>query len=100
MIVDGSIRNAHFDYGKEKLVPFLQYRNVRRVETVIASHPHRSQIDGLVFLFVLNNDSVVLRLDQGSRSVLVTGDVDVELGSVNLAWSKSLRSSALKVVHA
>ena len=52
-----------------------------------------------MFLLVLNNDSVVLRLYQSSRSVLVTGDVVVELGSVNMAWSKSLRSSTLKVAH-
>lgn len=50
MIVDGGERNEYFDCGEQVLVPFLRSMGVRRVNVVVASHPHNDHIGGLVAL--------------------------------------------------
>ena len=50
MVVDGGERNAYFDCGEQVLLPFLRYMGVRRVDVVVASHPHNDHIGGLVAL--------------------------------------------------
>jgi len=50
MVIDGGNRSFHFDYGDRVLVPFLRYRNVSRVDVVVATHPHNDHIGGLVSL--------------------------------------------------
>ncbi len=63
MIVDGGIRTSHFDYGERVLVPFLRHRSVRRIDMVVASHPHSDHIGGLVYL--LENVEVDHFIDSG-----------------------------------
>lgn len=50
MVVDGGERSAYFDCGEQVLLPFLRYMGVRRVDVVVASHPHNDHIGGLVAL--------------------------------------------------
>ena len=50
MVVDGGMRSAEFDNGARVLLPFLRYRNVDRVDVVVASHPHNDHIGGLISL--------------------------------------------------
>ena len=50
MIIDAGIRSQRFDMGERVVVPFLRHRGVRRVDVVVASHPHADHIGGLVHL--------------------------------------------------
>ena len=50
MVVDGGERSEYFDGGEQVLLPFLRYMGVRRVDVVVASHPHNDHIGGLVAL--------------------------------------------------
>jgi competence protein ComEC len=50
MIIDGGHRSPQYDHGARVLVPFLRYCNIRRVDIVVASHPHSDHIGGLVAL--------------------------------------------------
>ncbi len=50
MVVDGGQRSVEFDYGERVLVPFLRAHNMRRVDVVVATHPHSDHIGGLVAL--------------------------------------------------
>ena len=50
MVVDGGERSAYFDCGEQVLLPFLRHLGVRRVNVVVASHPHNDHIGGLVAL--------------------------------------------------
>ena len=50
MVVDGGERSEYFDCGEQVLLPFLRYMGVRRVDVVVASHPHNDHIGGLVAL--------------------------------------------------
>ena len=50
MVVDGGERSEYFDCGEQVLLPFLRYMGVRRVDVVVASHPHNDHIGGLVTL--------------------------------------------------
>ena len=50
MVVDGGERSEYFDHGEQVLLPFLRYMGVRRVDVVVASHPHNDHIGGLVAL--------------------------------------------------
>ena len=47
----------------------------------------------------LNNGSVVLRLDYGAASLLLTGDIEEESDGAMLAWGRRLRAGVLKVAH-
>ena len=50
MVVDAGARSAHFDHGARRLLPFLRYYGVDRIDVVVASHPHNDHIGGLVAL--------------------------------------------------
>ncbi len=50
MVVDGGHRSPEYDHGRRVLLPFLRYHNIRRVDVVVASHPHSDHIGGLVAL--------------------------------------------------
>ena len=50
MVVDGGSRSDRFDYGARVLLPFLNHLGVRRIDVVVASHPHNDHIGGLVTL--------------------------------------------------
>ena len=47
----------------------------------------------------LNNGSVVMRISFGSRSVLLTGDVEWDADEDLLRWGERLRSDVLKSAH-
>ena len=50
MVVDAGSRSRRFDSGASVLLPFLRDRGVRRIDVVIASHPHNDHVGGLVAL--------------------------------------------------
>ena len=50
MMVDGGLRTVGIDVGERVLVPFLRERGIRRIDIVVASHPHSDHIGGLVTL--------------------------------------------------
>jgi competence protein ComEC len=50
MIIDAGIRSRRRDIGERVVVPFLHRQGVRRVDVVVASHPHSDHIGGLVHL--------------------------------------------------
>jgi competence protein ComEC len=50
MVVDGGHRSPEYDHGARVLLPFLRQHNIRRVDVVVASHPHSDHIGGLVAL--------------------------------------------------
>ena len=48
MLIDGGNRSFRYDYGASVVVPFLKRRGIRRLDAVVASHPHNDHIGGLV----------------------------------------------------
>jgi competence protein ComEC len=50
MVIDAGTRSSRFDNGARVVVPFLRHHNVRRVDVVVATHPHSDHIGGLVAL--------------------------------------------------
>jgi len=50
MVVDGGIRSPRFDNGARVVLPYLRYRNIDRIDVVVASHPHNDHIGGLIAL--------------------------------------------------
>jgi competence protein ComEC len=65
MIIDAGTRSRRFDFGERVVVPFLRHRGVRRVDVVVASHPHSDHIGGLVYL--LEEIEVGHYVDSGQR---------------------------------
>ncbi|MEW6749659.1 MAG: DNA internalization-related competence protein ComEC/Rec2, partial [Candidatus Latescibacterota bacterium] len=63
MLVDGGDRTPTFDYGERVLLPFLRQAGVRRLDVVVATHPHDDHIGGLVA--VLEQMEVRHFLDSG-----------------------------------
>lgn len=58
ILIDGGKRAippySHFDAGKEVVLPFLKNKGVKRIDTLIATHPDGDHIGGL--LAVLDSD--------------------------------------------
>jgi len=50
MMVDGGLRGRGTDAGERVLIPFLRERGYRKIDVVVASHPHSDHIGGLVTL--------------------------------------------------
>ncbi len=66
MLVDGGNRSPYFDYGERVILPYLRRRGVRRLDAVIATHPHSDHIGGLVS--VIEQVQVGWYLDNGQHS--------------------------------
>ena len=50
MVIDAGLRSPRFDNGARVLLPYLRQRNIRRIDVVVASHPHNDHIGGLIAL--------------------------------------------------
>ena len=50
ILIDGGDRREHFDYGKQVVVPFLKKMGIKKLDYVIASHPHDDHIGGLPYV--------------------------------------------------
>ncbi len=66
ILVDGGVRRKGIDMGERVLVPFLRERRIRRIDVVVASHPHADHIGGLVTL--LETFEVGAYLDAGQQN--------------------------------
>lgn len=66
MLVDGGMRSERFDAGRQVVLPFLKYNGVRRLDVVVATHPHDDHIGGLVE--VLGQVRVEHYVDSGQAS--------------------------------
>lgn len=47
ILIDGGPLDEGFDAGKEIVVPFLRKKNVKYLDTIVATHPHGDHIGGL-----------------------------------------------------
>ncbi|MBU4310156.1 MBL fold metallo-hydrolase, partial [bacterium] len=75
ILIDGGKRaippHSYFDAGKEVVLPFLKNRGVKRIDTLIATHPDGDHIGGL--LAVLDSDIQIDKvLDCGYRHTSYT----------------------------
>lgn len=50
IVIDGGLRAGSADAGSAVLAPFLRRRGHRRIDVMVASHPHPDHIGGLVAL--------------------------------------------------
>jgi len=48
ILIDGGPAESAFDAGKEIIIPFLKRQNVRKIDVIVATHPHGDHIGGLV----------------------------------------------------
>jgi competence protein ComEC len=48
LLVDAGMRDASWDAGERRVLPFLRARGVRRLEALILTHPHADHIGGAV----------------------------------------------------
>ncbi len=47
MLIDGGPRSNAFDAGERIVVPFLRYREIRRIDYLVVSHPHGDHLGGV-----------------------------------------------------
>jgi len=47
ILIDGGPLDEEYDAGKEIVVPFLKKKNVKYLDTIVATHPHGDHIGGL-----------------------------------------------------
>jgi competence protein ComEC len=52
MMIDGGgyTDNRYFDVGERIVAPFLRYRKIMRVDTIVLSHPSSDHMNGLVYI--------------------------------------------------
>lgn len=50
LIDGGGFSKSSFDVGKGIVAPFLHKQRIRRIETVVVSHPHPDHLLGLIYL--------------------------------------------------
>lgn len=50
VVVDGGTRNVFVDYGDRVLLPFLRSKGIRKVHTVVITHPDADHYGGLLSL--------------------------------------------------
>lgn len=48
ILLDGGPVDENFDAGEEIIIPYLKKNNFRKIDLIIASHPHRDHIGGLI----------------------------------------------------
>jgi len=57
MLIDGGgFAQSSFDVGKFVIAPFLHYKKISRIDTVVLSHPHPDHLLGLIH--IMNNFKV------------------------------------------
>ncbi|MCK4261618.1 MBL fold metallo-hydrolase [bacterium] len=62
MLIDGG-QGGRYDMGKKVLTPFLRRKGVRKIDTLLLTHPHADHVGGLAT--VLRNFKVGLVLESG-----------------------------------
>jgi competence protein ComEC len=77
ILIDGGLRTPEYDAGESVLLPFLRFKGVKKVDVVVASHPHNDHIGGLITL--LDHVSVGHFLDGGQGYRSETADLLSEL---------------------
>jgi len=52
MLIDGGgyTNNRFFDVGERILAPFLRYRKIMQIDTIVLSHPSSDHMNGLVYI--------------------------------------------------
>lgn len=65
MLIDGGRRSWYFDCGERVIEPYLRKYGIRRIDTVLLTHPHSDHLGGL--LRVLRNFRVGYVMDPGIR---------------------------------
>ncbi len=56
LLIDGGEKRRFFDNGERVIAPYLRRKGIRKIDTVILSHPHNDHVGGLVY--VLNHFKV------------------------------------------
>ncbi len=46
VLVDAGVREARFDAGERRVLPYLRARGVRRLEALVLTHPHADHVGG------------------------------------------------------
>lgn len=66
-IIDGGKRNDYVDYGERVITPFLRSKGLKRINTIIATHPDVDHYGGLIT--VIENFDVGKLLINGSSKI-------------------------------
>ena len=82
LLVDGGGDSPYWqergrNVGKERLVPYLQHRQIEKLDYLIVSHPHEDHLFGL--LAVLENVEIGLVIDNGHEHTSPTYERYLEL---------------------
>jgi len=107
MLIDGGgFQGNSFDVGRYVLAPYLWYRGITRLDTMVLSHPHPDHYQGLRFVaahFPLKQFwySNVSKQDPNIRSLL-TALADKKVAFVSpreLATSQNINGVDIEVLH-
>jgi competence protein ComEC len=70
LLVDGGgyTDNRYFDVGQRIVAPFLRYRKIMRVDTVVLSHPNSDHMNGLVYVLAHFEPKELLWTGEGAST--------------------------------
>ena len=62
MLIDGGgyTNNRFFDVGERIIAPFLRYRKIMQIDTIVLSHPSSDHMNGLVYILAHFNPKKLL----------------------------------------
>ncbi|MFQ6093110.1 MAG: DNA internalization-related competence protein ComEC/Rec2 [bacterium] len=63
MLIDGGRKSRYFDCGERVIRPFLRHSGIRKIDTVLLTHPHSDHLGGL--LTVIQNFHIGKVIDCG-----------------------------------